>query len=133
MKTKQQAIQEAYGEYWETVKDYVDENGFCHKRKKVAFDEMKKQIDMVSDHPNYLYPFRPKSLQGIENNRGWIRIESEDDLPKEDGLYITGFLSLDNVFTEHKFKHTPKQLRDGFWAKCVTHYQPYKKPKPPIY
>ena len=27
---------------------------------------------------------RPKSLQGIENNNGWIKINSEDDLPKED-------------------------------------------------
>ena len=26
--------------------------------------------------------FRPKSLKGIENNNGWIKIESEEDLPK---------------------------------------------------
>ena len=26
---------------------------------------------------------RPPQLEGIENNNGWIKIESEDDLPKE--------------------------------------------------
>ena len=33
-----------------------------------------------------VYSYRPKSLQGIENNNGWIKIESEKDLPKEKGL-----------------------------------------------
>lgn len=31
MKTaKQKAIELAYGEYWEKVKDFVDENGWCY-------------------------------------------------------------------------------------------------------
>src|SRR5690554_2905829 len=30
---------------------------------------------------------RPKSLQGIETNNGWIKIESEADLPKETGHF----------------------------------------------
>jgi len=55
--TKQEKIQEAYGTHWETVKDYVDDNGFCHKRKKIMFDVIEKEIELVKDHQNYLYPF----------------------------------------------------------------------------
>jgi hypothetical protein len=29
------------------------------------------------------FNWRPKSLDGIENNNGWIKIESKDDLPKK--------------------------------------------------
>lgn len=45
--TKQEAIQKAYGEHWEKVKEFVDENGFCHERKNIGFYEKfyTKEID----------------------------------------------------------------------------------------
>lgn len=69
---------------------------------------------------------RPKSLQGIEDNNGWIKIESEEDLPKENvwlynegnnDLYIGMLFDLEG-FPINRF---------------ATHYQPIVKPKPPIY
>ena len=31
--TKQEVIQQAYGEYWEQVKEFVDENGWFNRGK----------------------------------------------------------------------------------------------------
>jgi len=83
--TKEVAIQKAYGEHWETVKDYVDINGWCSVRKKIMFDEISVNIEMQKDG----YYWRPKILQGIENNNGWTKIESINDLPRiKDELII---------------------------------------------
>ena len=37
---KQEAIKNAYGEFWETVKDYVDGNGWCSARKNIGFEKI---------------------------------------------------------------------------------------------
>lgn len=77
---------------------------------------------------------RPPQLKGIENNNGWIKIESEDDLPKD---YIECyFISIHN-----------NTIRMGFYSKSdnkffsgeyyevreVTYYMIIEKPKLPIY
>ena len=122
--TKQEKIQEAYGKYWEVVYEYVDKNGWCsaYWKTKTYF-----QTEFTSEK------WRPKSLQGIENNNGWIRIESEADLPKEgmhhsillDSECINGYRNYDViVFYE---------VNSKFRKKDISHYQPIEKPKPPIY
>ena len=122
--TKQEKIQEAYGKYWEVVYEYVDKNGWCsaYWKTKTYF-----QTEFTSEK------WRPKSLQGIENNNGWIRIESEADLPKEgmhhsillDSECINGYRNYDViVFYE---------VNSKFRKKEISHYQPIEKPKPPIY
>lgn len=132
---KEEKIKEAYGEHYETVKNYIDDNGWC-----VLNVSQKEPINDFAHHEktewkpiNERVCWRPKSLEGIENNNSWIKIESEDDLP-EIGTYchfiIKGFEELNN-----------QGLFDGmFWDnKCayissvVTHYQPIDKPKSPIY
>ena len=74
-----------------------------------------------------------KKAYGIENNNGWIRIESEADLPKEgmhhsillDSECINGYRNYDViVFYE---------VNSKFRKKEISHYQPIEKPKPPIY
>ena len=79
---KEEKIKEAYGEYWAVVKEYVDENGWCKKRKKVNFEFIKTNIG-IQEHQYHHYYWRPNSLQGIENNNGWVKIESEDDVPED--------------------------------------------------
>lgn len=79
MESKHKAIEEAYGEFYNDLKDFIDENGWCRNRKIRGFYN---QLREVQNHPTINYWFRPLSLQGIENNNGWIKIESEDDLPK---------------------------------------------------
>lgn len=140
--TKEEKIKEAYGEYWEGLKKVIDIDGWVDlKSKNISNDLANDMIGVFRYKIEVDYKFnhiaRPKSLQGIENNNGWIKINSEDDLPKE-GTYchfiIKGFEELHN-----------QGLYDGmFWDnKCayissiVTHYQPIQKPiqkpTPPLY
>ena len=126
LEAKQEAIKKAYGEYWENVKDYVDNDGWIDNSiPKFTFGQL-KNLDL--EYKNDVF-FRPKSLQGIENNKGWIRIESKDDLPKEEGNY---FIVRNNneVGTSYFIPNNDFSVID--W-RDITHYQPIEKPKLPIY
>jgi len=125
-KLKQQAIEAAYGEFWEQVKDFVDENGW---------------IDLKSIHPNiFNFKFelsedwnywRHKTLENLETNNGWIRIESEKDMPKDSGRYWIKDKEfgrdIAKYFTENKTWYCD-DIRQ-----FPTHYQPITKPKSPIF
>lgn len=72
---------------------------------------------------------RPKSLKGIENNNGWIKIEGQHDLPDIDTDY---WVVYKGEVTKRAFNHRwPRSV--GFWTDNITHYQPIEKPKPPLY
>ncbi len=132
MDSKQEAIQKAYGEHWETIKLYVDENGWLNGNSQSNENGYiwNQMYDICEIGHNKI---RPKSLSGIENNNGWIKIESEDDLPKETDTYF--FIG----------RITCKIMKDYFTAdskvngfnncqfNLYSHYQPIQKPKPPIY
>lgn len=127
--TKEEKIQESYGEYWDLVKDHLDENGWCGKRKRIKFEELKKSFDIQYDLFNF-YWFRPKSLDGIEYNNEWIKVESELDLPKERGTFwtfIEGKEVIMNTF------NTFDDMEFTFYNEKVTHYQKIIEPKHPIY
>ena len=117
LEAKQEAIKKAYGKYWEILYEYVDKNGWCYGffKTKTYF-----QTEFTSDK------WRPKSLSGIELNNGWIRIESEADLPNHKLWLSDG----KDVWQGNLFEME-------FFAKRIntlaTHYQPIVKPKPPIY
>ena len=122
LEAKQEAIKKAYGEYWENVKDYVDNRGFANLDNTFTYEDMGLELQ---DNGNW----RPKSLQGIENNKGWIRIESKDDLPKEEGNY---FIVRNNneVGASYFIPNNDFSVID--W-RYITHYQPIEKPLKPIY
>lgn len=139
---KQEAIRKAYGEYWEQVKDYVDQYGRLTYQQcwdiwngdsaeshfyKVILEN--KVLDLRNDYEGY---YQPKSLQGIENNNGWIRIESEEDLPTENsGLYFVydgkdvGIARMSTILF--------RCLTSNEVYSDVTHFQPIVKPEKPIY
>ena len=140
MKTKQQAIQEAYGEHWELFENDEQEkilrnNGFCLLFSHPLHFELSKFMEIETFAYGIGTSWRPKSLQGIENNNGWLKIESEDDLPKDltkCHFIIRGYEN--NNYIGHYY--------DGlFWNshneayswQVVSHYQPIEKPKPAIY
>jgi len=75
-----------------------------------------------------LIKWRPKSLKGIENNNGWIKIESEADLPKESGFYYV----VDSDSKEVTDRYFEIENYDYF-RQFSTHYQPIRKPELPIY
>ena len=110
--TKEEVIKEAYGKYWEQVKGFVDENG------------------------RFLKYFRPISLDGIENNNGWIKIESEEDLPKKTIYY--------NVLRNRMFQNARYAGNNRWFTQGrdyplttekseITHYRIIEIPEPPIY
>lgn len=129
--TKKEAIEEAYGEYWDKVKDFVGDNGWCYTRKRIGFIDLAQNVELESDKQTP-YHFRPKSLQGIEDNNGWIKIESEEDLPKEKGTYW--FIAkirhnkIESAYVNPKNYNSKVNALGSF-----SHYQPIVKPKKPIY
>ena len=71
---------------------------------------------------------RPKKLNNWENNNGWIKIESHQDLPKETGHYWVkrgNDIGINYIIA-------PESLNSGFLA-VLTHYKPIEKSKPPMY
>ena len=128
---KQKAIQEAYGEYWGKVKDYVNDNGFVWYEilsKLFRLNDLTKEWDYETIGTNNYY--RPQSLQGIEDNNGWIKIESEKDLPINKGEVFV--MSDMGIMTANSNLLSAKEVCQ-YWMQTVTHYQPIVKPKPPIY
>lgn len=124
---KTEKIQEAYGDYWEQVKSFINDDGWVN-RDLLRIDNI-NNFDVKSTY-NRFDSVRPKSLQGIENNNGWIKIESEADLPKEEGSY---FIFYKNIITQSSFLFEEQTWQEALKRKEITHYQPITKPNPPIY
>ena len=119
LEAKQEAIKKAYGENY----IHADINGWIRFGMYVPTDLGIENYDDIDGF------WRCKSLQGIENNKGWIRIESKDDLPKEEGNY---FIVRNNneVGASYFIPNNDFSVMD--W-RDITHYQPIEKPKLPIY
>ena len=78
-------------------------------------------------------PMRDEKLfEGSEGeNNGWIKIESESDLPKEKGNYLVFTVNseIETMYADgdiSALKHTSQS-----WMRHFTHYQPIVKPEPP--
>lgn len=122
--SKQEVIKKAWGVHFEND---IDENGFrISNVGSLGWDS--KYFDIV-EIKKFEYSIRPKSLAVIENNNGWIKIESEADLPNDSYMYWVvcrdGDIKLLNDFEYYK-----KYIIPEF---TVTHYQPITKPLKPIY
>lgn len=126
--TKYEKIKEAYGECWDNLilnnqSNALSNNGYLPSG---VFNYISCSIEL--EHTDEYS--RPKSLQGIEDNNGWIKIESEDDLPKENNEYYWTITENDKDIKERWFN---KFFNEYEGEGKVTHYQPIIKPKPPIY
>lgn len=125
-------IKEAYGEYWDEVKTSIDENGWC----KLNVSQ-KEPINNFAHHGKTEWMpidgkvcWRPKSLQGIEDNNGWTKINSEDDLH----LVIDTYWVIDSFGCVELFNYCGKNDSSYIlWKTRFTHYQKIIKPKPPLY
>lgn len=93
--------------------------------------------EKLLDHVSYDVKgglIRPKSLQGIENNNGWIKIESEEDLPKDSAYYWIVTNSKNIHLTEYEVDFKQFFTKDYAYNDYeITHYQQIDKPKSPIY
>lgn len=141
MTAKEEKIREAYGGYWEIVKYFVDQNGFIweysifSKTKNNLLEniECENKLLKYSEVGNSpMFYLRPKSLQGIENNNGWIKIESEDDLPKEGHYWV--FTKKGEIIDSPKYSDYEFMFNDNkYWLENFTHYKPIQRPEKPIY
>ncbi len=127
--TKEEKIKEAWGNYYPTFKENIDSDGWLDS---AWLDDMELEYCVKDGYDRYGTKssfIRPISLLDIENNNGWIKIESEEDLPKKDGKYLTH--RANGIITEEYFHIKYRYAWQKFYS--VTHYQPIEKPKPPIY
>lgn len=135
---KEEAIRRAYGEYWDKLfkyqqKDIVSRDGWfnCYNarrgRNESIFYEIKNNIECVYDFDND--DLIPTVIENIWNNNEWIRIESEDDLPKDRRALLWVYTDRGNIYN-YFFYSTWFSINE---LEKVVAYQPIVKPKPPIY
>ncbi|BBQ09255.1 hypothetical protein [Elizabethkingia anophelis] len=129
---KQQAIKAAYGEYF--IKENIDENGWTNNPPEGMLKSIPceaKEMHITFGSPETWC--RPRSITDIENNRGWTRIESEEDIPDNNELYNSGLLDNEGVFHHEEKRHAPKTLKWLFQRKFITHYRKVDPVPPPIF
>lgn len=114
--TKQEKIKQVYAEYYSECNP--DENGWTKWTNSSRFSDLEFNAE------NNL--MRPLSLKGIEDNYGWIKIESYIDLPREKGT--THWVKVGGITMLRKYNDNTL----SFWRE-VTHYKPLEQPKSPIY
>lgn len=150
--TKQELIKKAYLELFKendsekekrfaAIEKWIDQHGWfsgvLHNVSEELLDKSGHEV-------------RPKSISGIEDNNGWIKIKDENDLPKEniDCFYIIEtpehyinsgkkinigrFIYEKNLMSQQENYFT---IDNFFYHRYprVTHYKPIKKQKLPLY
>ena len=138
LEAKQKAIKNAYGEHWERLNNFINEDGVFIGDTDMISDELFNEWAFIGSSKDInseklISGSRPKSLKGIENNNGWIRIESEADLPKE-GMHHSILLDCECINGYRNYDVIVfYEVNSKFRKKEISHYQPIEKPKPPIY
>jgi len=127
--TKQEAIKLAYGLYFYKHNKQIDENGWIDVS---VFKEMGDYGEVFLRGRNEFDDnglCRPMSLNGIEHNNGWVKIESAEDLPKRNGVYLT-IRGNGLMIKEQFYVNYPKPWLDLL---KITHWLPIKRQLKPIY
>lgn len=150
MTPKQQAIKKAYGDKYDTLKDQIDENGWVeHYPGKEGHpnwrDLLKDEYELqcIEGLPDY---WRPASLNGLEDNRGWVsvkdRLPENVDPDRERWIDIEYWIHTKHggIFTANWDPDKKNGEHEWFvsdWNSIpvdeVTHWQPVVRPEPPIY
>lgn len=90
--TKEEKIQDVYenlGFEWKICSKYITENGVLIlptpdlKYSLKGYENLVKDENKFSAFGKEGLKLQPSELSGIYNNKGWIKIENEEDLPKE--------------------------------------------------
>lgn len=128
--TKTEAIKAAYEDVGlPFIENVIFDNGWL-KIKPTQYSSKYKDCDLLK-LTTYVHSIRPKSLSGLENNRGWI--EFQGNHPKESKWYwiktnndmlVAYWASHKNIFVDND---------NSLYFNAVTHYQPIETPKPPIF
>jgi hypothetical protein len=91
-----------------------------------TYDSSETAYSMANNSINSL-----ESLSGIENNNGWIKIESEADLPKQqmECWVVNKQAGVQKLI----YWALKGNAENKYWIKFFTHYQPINKPKSPLF
>lgn len=130
MKTKEEVIKEAYGFLFEYKKHLIDKDGW--------FDNSNENDSVTNGETEFLgkcdfkdnTTFRPKSLQGLEDNNGWI--DSNEKLPTEFGFYHVEIENNEQDLLAY-FNVEYKKWYIGDFIFNVIKWQPINYPKKSLY
>ena len=149
--TKQQKIQLEYSVYWEQVKDLVDDFGWIKNSKlhPSNISNFNLKVEWKFDEGGFYArdKWRPKSLENLETNNGWIKVIDIHTLPED--LKLFNFIACNNLekpfvgfidssysevffydFNNYKVKKEGNKylLETNAWLKTqITHFQSLDK------
>ena len=106
---------------WDDVEDWLEDNNLNSDESyyDMTYDEC--------DNGDLIYvQIRPKSLQGIENNNGWISL-----LNNEEEFYDYGEVELFNINTREYYVCTDRH--ESIELNKFTHFKPLEKSKYPLF
>jgi len=128
---KQEAIKKAYGEHFNLLENFINSDGeVC---KAMCPDNTQNIFGNIF-WENLNGMWWPKTLSGIQNNNGWIRIEPDGSNLPENGLFKMckeikkgewWYISHDDV--------EPDDVEEYFRDLGFTHYKPITPELKPIY
>lgn len=119
---------------------YKRRDEFIAQRKKIKASETSEDIRSLDDAIQTILTYIPPEyfdILNVDPVNKWIRIESEDDLPKESGKYFIvkdGSIDIGTFnFDYKKWISSGQYYFDTTQNIKITHYQPIKRPFHPIY
>ena len=100
---------------------FIPKSKFQEKEKWMVDKQAFGKTELT--YPEFIKLFKG----GDGENDGWINIESEKDLPKDEDEFW--------VFENNEVTKTKRKIgidnNDYWWLNNITHYQPIVKPEPP--
>lgn len=139
--SKQKVIETAYGDNWELLQDWVDDNGWCLFKvighgvhEGFEYDEVglsRSDVETKDNNGSGFYLWRPKTLSNLEFNNGWTEIKSIEDIPNEDYVYWVMRKDVKVPLYRKVEAFTIKEKH--YWLTKFSHYQRISKPSPPVY
>lgn len=140
---KEEKIKDVYeklGFEWNVCKKYITDNGILIlptpdlKYSLKGYENLVKDENKFSAFGKEGLKLQPSELAGIYNNNGWIKIETQDDLPtnytechfelKDGDIQIGIYVDHKNIFIGADEQYFPSE---------VIAYKEIEKPKNRIY
>jgi hypothetical protein len=142
MKSKEEVIKEVYvkligEERFNEIESRIDADGwidFDFLPEDLSLDDFKLKTYTEPDNGFRTTICQPILLKGIDDNFGWISINSEKDLPSENSkvhFIINGYE--ENEYSGYFDGNLFWNLNQAYTKEIVTHYAPIEKKQPPLH